>query len=1112
MTTRVLTPTKISAWLDCSHYLTLRIAADQGRVKPTNDYLGSYARLLMDKGVAHERDQLERLRNEGHDLVEVPTMEPNERFDQWVERVVHLLDEGHDVLYQFPLSYDGMRGVADFLIRVDTPSLFGEFSYEPVDAKLARTSARAAHVLQLCFYADALTARQGVRPAQAHLYLGSGETESISLAGVESYWHRLRGRLADLLDTEDGAPTVPKPCTHCAFCEFADHCESEWRRDDALHFIAGITSREIAYLNDAAVYTMRTLSRMHGPINGVDEPRLAYLKRQAKLQRKARPDHPPPYEKRREKTGADPERACVPAPNDGDVFLDFEGHPFWTPSEELFFLFGWYVYDEAINRWVYECLWAHTKEEEAINTAQLIHWLADRRRTHPGMHVYHYNHTERSALQRLATIHGANEDTLAELVAGGVFVDLLEIVRHAVQVGAESYGLKSIERLTGYERQHDIESGSGAVVHYESWMTDDDGEHLELIRTYNDDDVRATRAVRDWLIDGPLRGVPWRLDPIDTNDENEPLDIEILVAELMATGDPDHRLAGHLLGYWNREGRAHWAQRAPLFDLDIQARMAHPDIITELEFVGITPPTGRQTKSAAVFKFPPQTLGKPGRKWMFPTGPNSKASVNHRSIDERSGILEVILRDELDVRPPRSMVVNDWFSPRPKPDEFAAFSRRLLDGLAHPADPARLAVMRCTMPRFIDGHEPPIDGFSHDIDELAQMIIGLDESCLAIQGPPGTGKTYTGARLISALVAAGRRVAITAFSHAAIDNLVREAIEVDSSIMVMRFRSGNYPVQDNVTMVDSNGRERWDRGQHHVYAATVWNLSNNTMTNDPAFDVLIIDEAGQLGLADALAALGSARSVVLLGDPQQLPQVSLAAHPEGSGASILGHVLGTQTTIDPAQGVFLSTTRRMHPSICEFISHQMYDGRLVADESCARQSVDGEAGLRWVRADHSGCTTSSEAEAEIVHRLVRSVIGRPWFDQHGISHTMTSADVMIVAPYNDQVDLIRKVLRTDTQTADTRVGTVDRFQGQECPVVIFSMATSTPADMPRDLGFLFSRERLNVAISRARALAYVVCTESLLDARARTVEEMRLIGMLCAFVDNADHIEADQLG
>ncbi len=359
-----------------------------------------------------------------------------------------------------------------------------------------------------------------------------------------------------------------------------------------------------------------------------------------------------------------------------------------------------------------------------------------------------------------------------------------------------------------------------------------------------------------------------------------------------------------------------------------------------------------------------------------------------------------------------------------------------------------------------------------------------------------------------ALVKAGRRVGITAMSHQAIDNLLTEIVDVfrkegDLHELVAVRRGAKEATPDIPNITDAGTNPKCADLSFNLVAGTTWLFAGDDM-NDAKVDVLIVDEAGQLGLADALAAARSAHNVVLLGDPLQLPQVSQASHPDGSGASVLEHVLGAGVaTVPPERGVFLTQTRRMHPDVCRFISEQIYDGRLEWHPSCAVQGTDDGTGLRWLRAHHEGCSTESPAEAELVVDTVAGLIGSWWTDAHGTRKQLAGEDFMVVAPYNDQVRLLRATLDADPLLAGVRVGTVDKFQGQQAPVVFFTMTTSTAADMPRDSEFLFSRNRLNVALSRARCLAYVVCTDELLNSRARDLDEMILIATLCSAVDYA---------
>ena len=384
----------------------------------------------------------------------------------------------------------------------------------------------------------------------------------------------------------------------------------------------------------------------------------------------------------------------------------------------------------------------------------------------------------------------------------------------------------------------------------------------------------------------------------------------------------------------------------------------------------------------------------------------------------------------------------------------------------------------------------------------------LDSSYVAIQGPPGTGKTYRGAHIIHSLVTSGKRVGISAMGHAAIDNLLEATLEVfaqngqlDQLVACRKAKKPDDGGLPGVAYPGSNAAAA--NAKFNLLAGTSWFFCSKEMRDAPV-DVLIIDEAGQLSLSDAVAASGAARSVLLLGDPLQLAQVSKGTHPDGSGASVLEHVLGDAATIPSDRGVFLAETRRMHPSVCDFISSQFYEGRLSSYPACADQRIDGvDAGLVWIEAHHAGRTTESPEEAEIVVAAVLDLLGRDWCDNQG-NHAPLEADhFMVVAPYNDQVHRVRAALSADPRTAGVQVGTVDKFQGREAPVIFFTMTTSTGDDMPRGPDFLFSRNRLNVAISRAQCLALLVCTEDLLNSRARTVEDMHLIGTLSAFVEYA---------
>jgi len=678
-----------------------------------------------------------------------------------------------------------------------------------------------------------------------------------------------------------------------------------------------------------------------------------------------------------------------------------------------------------------------------------------------------------------------------------------------MQVGVESYGLKYIERLSGYERGDDIGKGADAVVEYERWMKDHDQSRLDGIAHYNEDDVRATMAVRDWLVDHRPDDVEWRDAVLEPRVTDEGLDARIEALQAFEPDTPEH-LMGDLLGYWQRERRVVAADCLRLSIADDIDQFESPGVIARVRFEGFedrfSEKTGKQLKwPVAVFSFPPQPLdpdiGK-GEKLIQALSEQDWGFFTLAAFGGDAGTFEVSWNQAMIDRGalPTSLVHYVDFAPGAKLVALCELADQMLAG---DATQVGHAILRNDPARFVPGEGPADGTFVGDYREICEWAPHLDSSFVSIQGPPGTGKTFTGAHVIHTLVKQGKRVGIAAMSHYAIDNLMdavveRFAEEGDELRAVRKAKGGSV---EGVEYIDDNPKVA--TGAFDVIGGTSWLFASQSMRDNPV-DVLIIDEAGQLGLADTLAASISATNVMLLGDPQQLPQVAKASHPNRSGVSALEHLLGEDVrTFPPDRGVLLDVTWRMHPDVCGFISDVMYEGKLTSHASCAGQTTSAGTGLRWIRAEHEGNATKSVEEAAIVVDTIAGLIGSDWTDQEGVTRPLTIEDFIVVAPYNDQRRLIRDALAANAATAGVMVGTVDKFQGREAAVVLFSMATSSSEFMPRTAEFLFSKNRLNVAISRARCLAYLICTDELLDTRARTVDEMELVSALCSFVERA---------
>jgi superfamily I DNA and/or RNA helicase len=384
-------------------------------------------------------------------------------------------------------------------------------------------------------------------------------------------------------------------------------------------------------------------------------------------------------------------------------------------------------------------------------------------------------------------------------------------------------------------------------------------------------------------------------------------------------------------------------------------------------------------------------------------------------------------------------------------------------------------------------------------------VISLEDSYLFVQGPPGAGKTTIGSHLIAGLLRQGKRVGVASNSHKAINNLLR-AVEERAKEQRFTFSgakksSSQDPesafdgkiIEDVYTNPDVIG------GNYQLIAGTAWLFADPDL--EATLDYLFVDEAGQVSLANLVAMGTAARNIVLLGDQMQLGQPIQGVHPGRSGESTLDYLLDGQATVSEDRGIFLATTWRMHEDVCRFISEAVYDGRLGAepDNQIQRLVLNDSAhpslcatGIRFLPVVHDGCSQRSQPEATVVKAVFESLLSQSYVDKKGGQHAMTVTNILVVAPYNAQVNLLKSILPEDAQ-----VGTIDKFQGQEAEAVIVSMTTSSGEYLPRNIEFLYDKNRLNVAVSRAKCLAVVVASPGLLHVRCTSPKQMELVNTLC---------------
>ncbi len=1084
----LFSPSDLNNFLECEHLTRLELLVarrELERPKVENPHRD----LITRKGEEHERRCLERLRAEGGRIEEI-AFEGD--FAEAARATEEAMRSGADVIYQACLvDPEGWRGFADFLVRGN------DGAYEVVDAKLAR-SPKPYYVLQLCFYSQQVGRLQGRDPERMHVVLGSGELASYRPADFAAYYRRVRTRF--LTATAEERETYPYPVEFCSLCDFRELCDARWDADDHLVRVANIRREQIVRLGTVAITTLEDLAVAEP---GTDVPRMAAptfekLRSQAELQYA----HRLSGEHRYVLLEPEEERGfgLLPEPSPGDLFFDMEGDPFWAPERSLEYLFGFLWSEDG--EIPFEPIWAHDRDEERRAFERAVDLIHGRLADDPTLHVYHYASYEPTALKRLAAEYGTREDELDDLLRREVFVDLFAVVRQALRASVPSYSIKQLEPFYALERTAALASGDDALLTYEDWKDSRDPALLEAIRCYNREDCLSTLALRDWLLG--LReeaeqtfgcAIPWREPPEVREPTPERLDEleerERLKAELAAAGN---ELAAHLLDYHRREAKPVWWAFFARLEMTAAELVEDSEAIGELEQVSSEelPPPRRSV--AFTFSFPPQEhkLG-PGDEVVDPVTARSPGALE--SVDDAEGLL-VLTRGVGRTDPiPRALIPGGAWDDTCQREALLRFARSLAAGGGR--YPALEAVLRR------EPFDRPVQ--TTDLEEMKRLVLGLDRGYLFVQGPPGSGKTWTGARLIVHLIGEGKRVGVAAQSHKAIHNLLREVEKVAAEEGV-RFRgfkkssSGNDesvyegPFIESVDAVAAFG----DAGLR-LRAGTAWLFAREELDEWEVVDHLFVDEAGQVSLADALAMGTCARNLVLLGDPLQLAQVTQGTHPGDSGQSVLEHLLGDAQTIPEDRGLFLEHSFRMHPDVCRFVSEAFYEGRLESAPECARQTTELGTGLRFVPVDHVGNRQASSEEAEAIAREIGRMAGASYTDARGTTRPLRLDDFMVVSPYNAQVRLLRETLPDGV-----RVGTVDKFQGQEAPVVFFSMATSSGEDIPRNVEFLFSRNRLNVAVSRARCLAVIVACPRLLEINCRSIEQMRLANALCLAVELAD--------
>jgi predicted RecB family nuclease len=1166
-----LSASDVANFLACKHLTRLDMLRARGELRPPHEFdIGFQS--LIERGEAHEKAVLDQFRASGLQVVTVTAGPDADSLAAGANATAQAIAGGADLVYQGVLTREpageepGLLGRPDFLIRADLIAApDGEprpaaAHYEVVDAKLART-AKARAVAQTTFYSHLLADLQGIRPRWLHLALGNGEIASLRVSDYAAYERQTRRVLNAFIAADAGknppSDTYPEPVEHCAICRWSESCATRRRADDDLSLIAGITKGQRRALKEVGIATRRgfaSLARVP-ELRRTGGEALDRARSQAKLQVASEDARRVEYELLEPERDAEGELIAnrgllaLPEPTVGDLFFDIEGARYYSEDGKEFglqYLFGLVDTADTDENGTprYTQIWSFDRPGEKRAFEELIDFITDRRERRADLHVYHYNHYEPTSVDHLSELHetrqeavgrlmgrfATREDAVDDLFRLGVFVDLYKVVRQGLMAGVESYSIKRLEPLCGYARRVNLREATLNLIGFEAALEDgtaaEDLDRQFVIAGYNEDDCRATLALRDWLEERRIElagrlGVdvprPAFAEPPHAPENSEVTRIRSALLEGIPaqqserTGDQDGKaLLADLLDWHRREAKPAWWRYFYVRTLSSEELIDEPDALGGLsggESIG-------EVKRSLLRRF-----SFPAQEHRFSSGTAALDPITGRGwevwrVDDRLGLIDLKVSRDYSGPLPAALVEGGPPDTGAQAERLRDLGDRVVrDGLGG-RDPATALLLRLDP---AGAGEPAQALTIRTQGETAsqaavRLVEALGASYLPIQGPPGTGKTYTGAEQILQLIAQGRTVGVTGPSHAVIHNLIGAILD-HAAGRAITARIGQRADQDNPFLHPESARLSYDKladglaaQELDVAAGTTWMWAREQFRG--TVDALFIDEAGQMSLADVLAVAGAARSLVLLGDPQQLAQPSQAAHPPGAGTSALEHVLAGHATMPAGAGLLIDRTWRMHPRLCRYTSEVFYDGKLTGVDGLERQEVLGEsslsgAGLRVIEVSHEGNTNSSPEEASVVARLVRDLVGREWRNADGERLPIGVEQIMVVTPFNAQIRAIQDAAAA-AGLGWLRVGTVDKFQGREAPVVIYSMATSSAEDAPRGMEFLYDPHRLNVATSRARAMAIIVASPDLVRVSCQTPRQMLLANALCRAWESAD--------
>ena len=1120
----VLSAGDINGFLNCKRLTELDTQVANGSLlKP--EFNDPHIKVMQERGFEHERNYVEYLQSKG---LLFKTAEAEEGGDAY-QKTKNLMQEGVDIITQGVLKLDGWYGRSDILLKVEKPSALGEYSYIVMDTKLSRET-KAGSIMQLCLYSEMLCKIQGVLPDTMYVVTPGDENgfneEEYRVDDYQAYYRLVRDKLIAALDNIEA---YPEPVTHCDMCRWWESCNKRRRDDDHLSLVANITKSQRKDLESIGVVTMKDLAdvdveEFKGLPSGTNLKSLELSREQARVQVEAREQGELKSEFMPFEDGRGLSR--LPEPNQGDLFFDIEGDTF-VGRHGLEYLLGLTFFEGTEQK--YEGIWATHTNKERSTFMSFMQFVLDRVKDFPELHIYHYASYEVGAVKRLAQRYSVYEEEVDQLLRSNKFIDLYGVVRQGIRASVEKYSIKDLEVFTGYKRKialGDMITHKRALEHnLELSRFDDITEVMKsAVMLYNQDDTDSTYDLREWLEKKREEAIVAGNEVLrpevvggESSEEVGERDQKLIdiKSELIKDIDFDNDLSpedqarillGDLTSFYRREEKVAFWELFRLKEMNEAELLEDKSGIAGLTLKQRIPPTGRGKIYTDVYSYPFQEVDFRTNDEIHECGgakigsfveynpyegtitikKAGKTNDTHPSAIYRFSIVRANELENSSIKVCEDIIANGM-----KDEKHKAIKDILLRHL--PDSSVSIEI------------PPDIETLEH----AYKIVDSMSNTYLPIQGPPGAGKSYTGSHLIQHLLKQGKKIGVSAISHKVINGLLTSTKKLIGDEYPILHKVSDTSADYGYTVTSKNPDcETLVTGSGAaLIGGTSWLFSRDGM--EDTLDYLFIDEGGQLSLANLLSISRAAKNLIILGDCQQLEQPIQAAHPDGADLSALEYIQGELATIPDNQGLFLDKTFRLHPGICKFNSELFYESRLTATAGNEGQVINGPMDLKplmYKEITHEGNTNYSLEEVDLINNLVKGLVK----DEHKYTlynnktkeletSILTLSDIMVVAPYNAQVQRLKDKLPDGIE-----IGTVDKFQGREAPVVIFSVTTSSPEDAPRGMDFLYSQSRLNVASSRAQCSFIMVANKEIFEASCKSPAQMKLANAYCRFLEMID--------